>query len=249
MSEFPFQPEPVANGILLSLPAETLRCLNTALEFVRLTRGQALGHAGEPIQHIYFVNRGLISLVKTMQDGSAIEIEAVGPEGISSPNAVFGFRNAVLDSVVQVSGSAFRVRRGFLRELSDTDPTFRDAMQKYAELVIAQLSQTAACNRLHSLQGRCCRWLLTAHDSAAADTFDLTHDFLATMLGVQRPSVSIVARFLKDGSFIDYKRSQVTITDRQGLEEYACECYRAVQSERERLFPKTHRERGLQPAT
>lgn len=244
-----FAREPVANRILLSLPPQTLSRLSAILEFVTLPRGQALGHAGEPIQHMYFVNRGLISLIKTMRDGSAVEVEAVGPEGISSPNVVFGFRNAVFDSVVQVSGSAFRVRRDLLQQLTEINPAFRDAMQKYAQLVIAQLSQTAACNRLHSLPERCCRWLLTAHDSAAADTFDLTHDFLAMMLGVHRPSVSIAARFLKEAGFIDYKRGQVTITDRHGLEEHACECYWAVRGERERLFPEVHHDYRLQLAT
>jgi CRP-like cAMP-binding protein len=119
-------------------------------------------------------------------------------------------------------------------------------MQKYARFAFSQLAQTAACNRLHSLEERCCRWLLLAHDSALADNFSLTHEFLAMMLGVRRSGVSIVAHLLKKAGLIEYKRGRVTILDRAGLMDAACECYGSTQMQLQQLFgarPKRHSHR------
>jgi CRP-like cAMP-binding protein len=226
----------IHNRILLALPNTTLKRIEPSLELLKTTVGQVIDHIDGPIEYMYFVNRGLVSVVKTMQDGRTVEVGAVGIEGVTDANALFGIGTAVLDTIVQIPGSALRIRRETLRDEMEHDEALRDKMQQYARFAFGQLAQTAACNRLHSLEERCCRWLLIAHDSALSDTFPLTHEFLAMMLGAQRSGVSIAARMLKRAGLIDYTLGVVTIMDRAGLEEGSCECYRALQTELDKLF-------------
>jgi CRP-like cAMP-binding protein len=231
----------IANRILLSLPPATLERLLPALSRMDTLRGQIIDHVDRPIQHVHFVNRGLVSFVKTMHDGRSVEVRTVGVEGVTDPNALFGIEAAFPESIVQVPGTAFRIKREILRREMDQDPFLLDIMQRYAAFAIRQIVQTAACNRLHSLEERCCRWLLIAHDSALSDSFPLTHEFLAMMLGVQRAGVSIAASFLQKAGMIQYTRGRVTITNRAGLEDAACECYGTVHAELDRLFGKRRR--------
>jgi CRP-like cAMP-binding protein len=200
-----------------------------------------IDHVDAPIEYLYFVNRGLVSVVKTMQDGRTVEIGAVGIEGVTDANALFGLGTAVLETIVQVPGSALRIRLGTLRQEMENDDALRITMQGYARFAFGQLAQTAACNRLHSLEERCCRWLLIAHDSALADTFPLTHEFMAMMLGVRRSGVSIAASMLRKAGLIEYARGRITIKDRPGLEEASCECYGTLQTELDKLFGTRHR--------
>ena len=226
----------ITNRILRSLPPATLRRILPALESLNMARWQVIDHVDGPIEYLYFVNRGLVSFVKTMQDGRTVEIGAVGIEGVTDPNALFSIDKAIVDSIVQIPGTAFRIRRDILKQEMAKDDALREMMQKYARFAISQLMQTAACNRLHSLEERCCRWLLMAHDSALSDTFPLTQEFLAMMLGVQRAGVSIAASFLQKAGLIVYVRGRVTITNRLGLEDAACECFDTIRSELEKLF-------------
>jgi CRP-like cAMP-binding protein len=230
----------ITNRILLALPPSTLERIAPALEQISTENGQVIDHVDGPIEYMYFVNRGLVSVVKTMQDGRTVEIGAVGVEGITDANALFGIGTAVLETIVQIPGSALRVRRDTLRQEMERDDALRIAMQDYARFAFGQLAQTAACNRLHSLEERCCRWLLIAHDSALSNTFPLTHEFLAMMLGVQRSGVTIAARMLKKAGLIDYTRGLMTITDRAGLKEASCECYGSLQNELGKLFSTHH---------
>lgn len=227
----------INNRLLLALPRASFDLLRPALQPVGLVRGQAIDHPDGPIEYLYFVNRGFVSMVKTMHDGRSVEVGGVGVEGVTDPNSLFGFSSAVLDTVVQIAGDAFRVKREFLKAKIDQDPALRRTVQTHARFVLSQLAQTAACNRLHSLEERCCRWLLTAHDNALSDRFSLTHEFLAMMLGVQRTGVSIAARMLKKAGMIDYVRGEVTILDRAALQETSCECYRTLRDELNILFP------------
>lgn len=226
----------INNRMLLALPPATVRRLRPALEFLATTKGQTIDHVDGPIRYLYFLNRGLVSLVKTMQDGRTVEVGAVGIEGVTDANAVFGIDTAIIETVVQIPGAAFRVHRDFLRQMTETDAALREIMQKYARFAFWKLAQTAACNRLHSLEERCCRWLLTAHDNALADSFPLTHEFLAMMLGVQRSGVSITAAYLQKAGLIRYARGRVTILDRGGLEDASCECYGATCAELNKLL-------------
>ncbi len=227
---------PITNRLLRSLPPATLKRILRVLEPVNTVRWQIIDRVDGPIEYLYFVNRGLVSFVKTMQDGRTVEIGAVGIEGLTDPNALFSIDRAIVESIVQIPGTALRIKRNVLRHEMEKDKALREMMQKYARLAIGQLMQTAACNRLHSLEERCCRWLLMAHDSALSDTFPLTHEFLAMMLGVQRAGVSIAANFLQKAGLIQYARGRVTITNRSGLEDATCECYETVRAEMGKLF-------------
>lgn len=229
--------EGIANRLLLSLPAATFHRLSPALELLHTERGQVIDHIDTPIEYMYFVNRGLVSVVKTMRDGRTVEVGAVGIEGVTDSNALFSIDRAILETIVQIPGSAFRIRRDLLRNEMSSDETLHEMMQKYARFAFTQVLQTAACNRLHSLEERCCRWLLIAHDNALSDTFPLTHEFLAMMLGVQRAGVSIAANLLKRAGLVEYARGRVTVMDRAGLEDAACECYGTIRAELQKLFP------------
>jgi CRP-like cAMP-binding protein len=190
----------------------------------------------QPLTHVYFVNRGLVSVVKTMSDGRTVEIGAVGIEGMTSALTLIGFDKTVLDFIVQVPGAALRMRPDEAMRAMENDEAFRQIVHDYGRFALGQIAQTAACNRLHHLEERCCRWLLIAHDSALSDTFPLTHEFLAMMLGVQRAGVSVYMSLLKKAGLIEHKRGQIIITNRAGLEDAACECYRTVPRELDPLF-------------
>jgi CRP-like cAMP-binding protein len=231
-----FDDAETANLVLRALPRTVLHRIRPHLELIDLPRGHVLARIGTPVHHVYFVNRGVVSLVKTMQDGRTAEVGAVGIEGVAPVSALFGFENAVLDAIVQVPGSGFRMSRRSLRSEMAHSRALQDLIQHYVQWTVSQLAQTAACNRLHGLEERCCRWLLVAHDSALADTFMLTHEFLAMVLGVQRVGVTLTAGILRKAGLIDYSRGQVTIVDRVGLEEAACECYRTMRAQLDELF-------------
>lgn len=228
----------ITNRILLALPASTLQRLKPLLVPMATEKGQILDRVDGPIEYMYFVNRGLVSVIKTMRDGRVVEIGTVGIEGVTDPNALFGVDKAVLEAMVQIPGSAFAIKREHLRREMARYGVLRAMMERYARFAYDQIAQTSACNQLHALEQRCARWLLIAHDSALSDTFPLTHEFLAMMLGVRRVGVTIVANVFKRTGLIDYVRGRVTILDRQGLEKVACECYAERLLELDRLFAR-----------
>lgn len=232
-------PESIHNRLLRTLRPATRERLFAEMQPVKLLRGQAIDHHDGHIHHMFFVDRGFISAVKTMADGRTVEVGGVGVEGVTDPESVLGGDRAVLDSLVQIPGEAFRIRRDSLRREAERDAQLTQLIQDYTRFLLGVVAQTAACNRLHSLEERCCRWLLIGNDNAGSDKFPLTHEFLAEMLGGTRASVSIAARMLKNAGLIDYVRGDVTILDREGLEEACCECYRATQAELDRLFGGT----------
>ncbi len=226
----------INNRILLALAAPTLKRIRPALELLDTAKGQTIDHVDGPIRYMYFINRGLVSLVKRMKDGRAVEVGVVGIEGVTDPNALFGMDIAIIEAVVQIPGTAFRIQREQLAQVMAADDTLHKIMQQYNRFAFGQLAQTAGCNRLHSLEERCCRWLLICQDNALANSFPITHEFLATMLGVQRSGVSITASFLQKAGLIRYAHGHVTVVNRAGLEDAACECYASTRTEIERLF-------------
>ncbi len=231
----------ITNRILGALPHTTLQRLLPELEPVTMARSQIIDQIDRSIEYLYFVDRGLISFVKTMQDGRSVEVGAVGIEGMTGANSLFGIDRAIVRSLVQIPGTALRIRRDVLKRETERDAVLLEVMHRCARFAMSQLVQTAACNRLHSLEERCCRWLLIACDSAHAATFPLTHEFLAMMLGVQRSGVSIAARFLQKAGLIEYTRGRVTVTDRPALEEAACECYGVMRAEFDKVFGSPNR--------
>jgi CRP-like cAMP-binding protein len=216
------------NRFLQSLTSADFERLRSNLEPIELVQGQPIYREDGPIDYLYFVDRGMISLVKTMKDGRTVEVSAVGIEGVLGWNAALGMKGALFDAVVQVPGAARRIDSAALRQAVEKSDTLRGRLQNYGEYAVCELAQTAACNRLHSLEERCCRWLLIAHDSARSDTFSVTQEFLSMMLGVQRTAVSIAANILQKAGFIRYSRGRLTVTDRAGLEAGACECYDTI---------------------
>lgn len=227
---------PIQNRVLASLDQKTFDRLKPYLQLVELVRGQTIDEIDGPIEDMYFVDRGLVSIVKTMSDGRVVEVGAAGTEGVTDAIALFGIDRAVLETIVQVPGRAYRIKRIVLMQEMERDAILRTMLRDYARFAIGQLARTAACNRLHALEGRSCRWLLIAHDNAGADSFELTQEFLAMMLGVQRSGVSIVANMLKRAELISYSHGRVTIIDRRGIENAACECYAEARRELERIF-------------
>lgn len=228
--------EDLRNRILLALPApERKQILKHAVE-ISLHRGHVFYRPGDKVQTIYFINRGLISLVLEMRDGRAIEVGARGIEGMTNAEVLLDSPKAIFTSIVQIPGTAWAVDIADARRMMERGLGFRAIVHGYFHVAILQIGQTAACNRLHSLEERCCRWLLIAHDSACCDTFPLTHEFLAMMLGAPRSGVSLVSEILRKAGYIDYRRGEVTITDRAGLEATACECYATVRREFDRVL-------------
>lgn len=244
----PHRDRELSNRILSALSPATLQCVKPHLEPVVLQRGRVIYEPDGRIDKLYFVNRGLVSLVRTMKDGRTLEIGTFGIEGVTGQEALFGIDSATLECVVQVPGSAFCASPDFLYAEMQRSQDLQMLLHRYYHLALSQIAQTAACNRLHTLEQRCCRWLLIAHDSARGDSFSLTHEFLAMMLGVQRAGVSLAANALQQAGLIRYARGRMTIADRLGLEAAACECYGTIRQLVDHLYrfdPAAGRKRTL----
>lgn len=190
---------------------------------------------GRPAGYVWFPHEGVISIVATDAEGGAVEVATVGREGTTGIALILGSDTMSGDAMVQVSGSGSRMDAVAFREAVESSPTLRQLMLRYVLAVFTQVSQNAACNQLHAINTRCARWLLTTHDRVVGDTFELTQEYLAMMLGVTRPSVSAAAAALQKASLIRYSRGVITILDRAGLEEASCECYRIIEDEFARL--------------
>jgi CRP-like cAMP-binding protein len=228
----------VSNRILAALPSESRHALTPLLSRRNVDQGDVLYPVGAPIEHLYFMESGLVALVKPMHDGRSAEVGAIGREGIITPTGVFGGSRTVMEFVVEIPGSVLRISYDDFRDRLHIDAAFAEMMQRYAGLVMSQVTQTAACNILHSIEERCSRWLLIAHDNAFSDSFPITHEFLATLLGVRRASVQVAAAALQKEGAIAYSRGAVSITYRALLERSACECYGTIQGQIEDLFAR-----------
>jgi CRP-like cAMP-binding protein len=216
-----------ANRLIAALPARQLAQLAPSLEIVPLTPRTVLVESGAPLQHAYFPHGGVICLMAAMRKGGA-ETATVGPEGFIGFEALLGSRIASQRVLVQVEGTASRLPIQTLADAAQESASLRGVLLGYVRYFLIQVLQSVACNGLHSVQERFARWLLMAHDRAGTDSFRLTQEFLADLLGIHRPSVTIVARTLQAAGLISYSRGLITITDRQGLEEATCECYDMV---------------------
>jgi CRP-like cAMP-binding protein len=192
---------------------------------------------GEPIRHVVFPNGGVCSITTLMPDGTMVEAATIGDEGMLGIEAFFS--DAPLapgDAMVQVpDGSVVKLGiHAFRRELA-RQGVLQEAVGRYAQVVIGQMMQSAACNALHQVQQRCARWLLMTHDRMHEQDFHLSHEFLAVMLGTQRPTVTVVAGTLQNAGLISYKHGLVKVLDRQGLEAASCECYSIIRAYFDRL--------------
>lgn len=222
-----------------ALPKATFDRLAPHLVALPLPHHTVLFRARDEVRRVYFIDQGMVSLIQGMKDGRTVEVGAIGTEGAVGSNAVFGVSDALLETMVQMPGRARAVAPEILAEEARRCHVLSSLLQGIVHIEVAQIAQTAACNRLHGLEQRCCRWLLTAHDNAGSDEFPLTQEFLAMMLGVRRPGVTVAARSLQQAGYIRYRRGLIEITDRKGLERASCECYAAIRAQSDELFRKT----------
>lgn len=227
------QQEAVRNHILASLPADEFRQLSPLLTAVTLEGGQVLYGAEEPVRHIYFITQGLLSLVSTLEDGTSIEVSAVGREGLVDLTALLGAEASTHQAMMQVGGGALRMRVAEARETFQRLPHFRDRLLRYTRLMLTLISQTAVCNTLHTVEERLARWLLVCGRRLEADTLPLTHEFLSHMLGVRRSGVTVASGILQRAGLIRHSRGQLTILDAEGLRDASCECVKILTEEYE----------------
>jgi CRP-like cAMP-binding protein len=228
------------NRLLAALGDEDFAALKPHLELINLPFRQVLYEPGDPIAYAYFPHDAVVSLVNIMEDGGSVEIGVFGREGVLGLLSALVTREAFGRYVVQMSGTASRISFERLSEVRNARPGLRQMIMNYGEVLLAQTFQTVACNAVHAVEARCCRWILSMHDRSDQDTLPLTHEFLAEMLGVQRSTVSVVARTLQTAGLIRQSRGGITVTDRAGLEDTTCECYAKIRRVYQRLLPGTY---------
>jgi CRP-like cAMP-binding protein len=218
----------IENSLLAALPRKEYRLLLAGLESVTLTFGKVLYEPGETIRHVYFPDASLVSLL-TLADGHlALEVGLIGRDGMVGVPLVLGHNVSTVRALVQGSGTAMRMPAAhFLKEFRVSLPLQRE-VYRYTHTLMAQISQTAACNRFHVVEARLARWLLMTHDRVKSDQFRMTHEFLGHMLGVQRVAVTNAAHALQKRKLIRYTRGNITVLDRKSLEAAACKCYQVV---------------------
>jgi CRP-like cAMP-binding protein len=228
--------EPRLNRLLGLLPRADYERLRPHLKRIPLEYRQSLYQAHKPISFVYFIETGVGSMVNTMANGDAAEVGTIGSEGVVGLPLLFGDNRAPTSVYIQVPGTGLRMKAPqFSKELARS-ASMRRVMLLYGHAFFNQVAQSAACNQFHSLEQRCCRWLLMTHDRMESDQFLLTQEFLAMMLGVQRTGVTAAAGALQRARLITYSRGKVNILDRRGLLRRACECYGISKREFDRLL-------------
>jgi CRP-like cAMP-binding protein len=230
------------NRLLLALPGRVLKQVIPHVEHIECQREQVLIDADSSLDHVYFPDSGVISVVAVYPDGSIIEMATIGREGGTGFQAVFGARVSSARLYVQVPGTAAKMSRRVFQQAMEDTPAFRQLMQTHVHAFLEQVMVSVACNGAHSLDQRLARWLLMMRDRHDEDTLPVTHDLLAEMLGVQRPSISHALGRLKRAGIIQSDRKRLTIRDRDGLIQASCECYMLVRNRLAHHLPKTYPE-------
>ena len=225
------------NRLLSTLPSEVSAILAPHLSTVDLEKGRLLYDPGDLIDQVYFPSDCVISLMTLMESGAAIESATIGREGALGLMVAVAPRQSLSRAIVQAPGAALRIAAGPLHEAWTRSAALRDLVDRHNEALFGHAIQSVACNALHPVEARFCRWLLGCHDRIDSNTVNLTQEFLADMLGVQRTTVTAVAGSLQSKGLIRYRRGVVDILDRAGLEAMTCECYGAVRRGYERLLP------------
>ncbi len=233
------------NRLLLALPSRNLKRLMPELEQIRCQRGQVLMDADSPLDHVFFPDSGVVSVVAVYADGSIIEMATIGREGCTAVQAVLGAKSSSVRLFAQIPGGAAKMSRAAFTRAMGSMPSFRSLMYAYIQAFLEQVLVSVACNGAHSLKQRLARWLLMMRDRGDDDALQITQNLLAEMLGVQRPTITNAARELELAGLIERGRRQVTILDRQGLVEASCECYQLVRSRVIFHLPKTYAERKI----
>lgn len=230
--------DPMMNKLLAALPAEEFKNIESALKPVSLSSGEIVKEADVEIKFVYFPTTAIISLFHLMEDGTTVDIALFGNDGILGFSLFMGGNTTPQWAVSRNNGNAFRLPAKLIQKEFSHCGDFQDLMLLYAQTSMTYISQSAVCNRLHSVEQRLCRNLLVYHDLQQTNKFKITHEVLANMLGVRREGVSIAAANLQKKKLIKYVRGTITMLDRQGLENAACECYQIVHEEYDRLLGK-----------
>jgi CRP-like cAMP-binding protein len=228
--------QPLKNRLLAGLPPEDLARLIEHLKPVTLPKKRVLYEVGAPLDHIYFIDEGLASVLTMMEDGASSEVGMVGPEGLIGVSALLGGGLSAQHVVMQLPGKGHHIAAQHCKSVFDQSPSIRNVLLRFIEDLLNLSAQTAGCNRLHSVEQRSARWLLMASDRVDSNVLPLTQEFLAAMLGVRRSGVSEAAAELQRSGLIRYRRGEITIVDRAGLEKTACECYGLDKQRIERLL-------------
>jgi CRP-like cAMP-binding protein len=228
------------NRLLLALPARNLKRLMPELEHVRCQSEQVLLNADSSLDHVFFPDSGVVSVLAVYADGNVIEMATIGREGCTGVQAAFGAKISSVQLLVQIPGSAAKMSRAAFTRAMQSMPSFRSLMFAYVQAFLEQVMVSVACNGAHSLKQRLARWLLMMRDRSDSDALPITQNLLAVMLGVQRPTITNAAEELERAGLIERGRRQVTILDRQGLMGASCECYQLVRARVAFHLPKTY---------
>ncbi len=224
------------NRLLAALPRKEYDRLRPHLEKVSLSLKEILYEPKGPIPHVYFPLDGVVSLVIIMDGGFSLEVGIIGNEGMVGTPVFLGCQSSLTRAISQVPGDALRMETTVFQEEMLRRGALYGLVQRSTQAMINQVSQSTVCNHRHSVKKRMCRWLLMTHDRVGTDEFPLTHEFLAQMLGVRRPTVTAAACSLQAAELIRYHRGRVTVLDREGMEAASCECYGVVAEELDRLL-------------
>jgi CRP-like cAMP-binding protein len=227
-------PPPQKNRILSSLPREEYERIAPHLRPVELPRGEVLYHTNERIEQVFFPINSMLSLVARMSDGANVEVGVVGYEGMGGLPYMLGAEKSPHEVMAQIPGSALRVSANVIKDEFKRGGSLQELLHRYMQSLLVMTAQAAACNGSHSVAERLARWLLMSSDRCRCDELPLTHEFLAMMLGARRAGVTETALTLQSAGLITYKRGRITITDRPGLEDFACECYGILKREFDR---------------
>jgi CRP-like cAMP-binding protein len=227
---------PNGNRLLATLPPDEYARLAPHLETVALALKQVIYEPDEPIPHVYFVAEGVVSLTQGEVNGQTVEVATVGDEGMVGLPVFLGLDSTPGHAFVQIVGAAQRMPAAVFRREVRAGTPLHDLLHRYTQALMVQMAQGAACNRLHSVDARCARWLLQTHDRVRGDEFELTQEFLARMVGVRRAAVSEVAGALQEAGLIRYTRGTIRVLDRAGLEAAACACYGIIRTQYERAL-------------
>ena len=233
----PVPSSPRQNHLLAALPTAAYKRLLPNLELVAMPLGQVLYTSGRALPYVYFPTTCIVSLVYVMANGSSAEIAVTGFEGLLGISLFLGGHTAPNQAVVQSGGHAYRIRAKALKTEFEQGGPLQHLLLLYTQALIAQMAQTAVCNRHHSLDQQLCRWLLLSLDRLRSGELTMTQELIANMLGVRRQGVVVAARNLQRAGLINYKRGHISVLDRPGLEARVCECYAVVKREYDRLLP------------
>jgi CRP-like cAMP-binding protein len=221
--------KPVRNKVLLAIPGEEYKLMRPDLTYVDLPHHLSLHEPTQKIEFAYFPNRGMVSQVVVTKDGRTVEVGVVGNEGYAGAGLAAGLSRSSVREIIQIAGDGFRMMGNALERILRSAPRLQTILSRHTGLQGMQVAQTAACNRLHDIEQRLSRWLLMTQDRVDSGVLPITHDFIATMMGTDRSTVSLAAAALQKKGIIEYVRGAVKIVNRRKLEKSACECYGVIQ--------------------